>query len=173
MKICHSSKSFWILTIFLILIYVPKFPLIPPSPKISQGAKFPNTTKLYTTYMCSLSKIFYVELLKDIKIFFIKGLYCHIGSPILSILYCPIPGPTVDKTHHRAVISSFSVQLLHFFSYAGGILNLPFLLLLMIYSGYAANYNTQGTFVIIFWICSDLLNCLSSVSTIVITTESG
>ena len=39
--------------------------------------------------------------------------------------------------------------------------------------GYAANYNTHRAFVIIFLICSDLLNLLRSVDTIVIRTESG
>ena len=37
----------------------------------------------------------------------------------------------------------------------------------------SANCNTRGAFVIIFLIRSDLLNCLKSVGTIVITTENG
>ena len=41
----------------------------------------------------------------------------------------------------------------------------------LIYFVYSANYNTRGAFVIIFLICSDLLNSLESVGTIVITTE--
>ena len=48
-----------------------------------------------------------------------------------------------------------------------------FLLLLMICFGYAANYNIKRGFMIIFLICSDHLNCLRSVGTIVITTENG
>ena len=35
-----------------------------------------------------------------------------------------------------------------------------------ILANYSANCNTQGAFVIIFFICNDLLNCLKSVSTI-------
>ena len=42
----------------------------------------------------------------------------------------------------------------------------------MICFGYATNYNTQRAFAIIFLICSDLLNCLRSTGTIVVTTES-
>ena len=38
--------------------------------------------------------------------------------------------------------------------------------------GYAANYNIQEAFLIIFFICSDLLNCLRSVGTVVVKTES-
>ena len=36
-----------------------------------------------------------------------------------------------------------------------------------------ANYNTREAFTIIFFICSDLLNCLRSVDTIVIKTKRG
>ena len=43
----------------------------------------------------------------------------------------------------------------------------------LLYLDYLAYYNTRRAFVIIFLICSDLLNCLRSVGTIVITTESG
>ena len=42
----------------------------------------------------------------------------------------------------------------------------------LIYFGYSANYNAREAFVIIFLIFSDLRNCLRSVGTIVITTES-
>ena len=81
---------------------------------------------------------------------------------------------TVDKTHHGAVLDPFSVRLVKFFSYAEGVLvtNLFSVIDDMLFC-YAANYNIQGAFVIIFLICNDLLNCLISVGTIVITTESG
>ena len=42
-----------------------------------------------------------------------------------------------------------------------------------VYFGYPANYNTRGAFVMLFLICSDLLNCLRSLGTMVITTESA
>ena len=41
----------------------------------------------------------------------------------------------------------------------------------LIHFGYSANYNTRGAFLIIFFICSDLLNCLRCVGIIVITTK--
>ena len=47
----------------------------------------------------------------------------------------------------------------------------PFLLLLMIHCGYAAKCNTQGKFVMIYFICSDLLNPLRSICAIIITIE--
>ena len=62
-----------------------------------------------------------------------------------------------------------------FFSYAGGALVSKQPTFIRCYwfinFGYSENYNTQKAFVIIFLICSDLLNCLRSVGTIVITRE--
>ena len=49
-----------------------------------------------------------------------------------------------------------------FFSFAGGVLVIN-----LFYYGYAA----QGAFVIIFFICNDLFNCLKSVCTILLRTE--
>ena len=43
----------------------------------------------------------------------------------------------------------------------------------MIYFGYLANYNKRAAFATHFLICSDLLDCLRSVGTMVITTESS
>ena len=84
----------------------------------------------------------------------------------------------VEKTHYGLVIVPFSAQLLQhfcsFFSYVGGVLVTSlFHCYSLIYFGYSANYSTRGAFVIIFWICSDLLNCLRNVGTIVITREIG
>ena len=42
--------------------------------------------------------------------------------------------------------------------------------MLLICYGYP-NYNTQGAFMIIFFICSDLYNCLRSLCAVAITTE--
>ena len=61
---------------------------------------------------------------------------------------------TVDKTRQGPVIAPFSVQRT-----TRCLSNQPFLLLLMIYFW----YNTQGAFVIIILICSNLLNCLKAV----------
>ena len=73
------------------------------------------------------------------------------GNTVNSCFTC-----TMDKTHHGPVAAPFSVRLLQFFLIRrGSPNNQPFLLLLMICFGYAANNNTQGAFVIIFLICSD------------------
>ena len=66
-----------------------------------------------------------------------------------------------------------------FFSYVGGIpVTNHFSLLLILIGrqlqfGYSANYKTQGVFVILFLICSNFLNILRSLGTMVIITESG
>ena len=61
-----------------------------------------------------------------------------------------------------------------FFTYVWGVLvtNL-FHCYWLKYFGYSVNYNTRGAFMIIFLICSNLMNCLRSVGTRAITTESG
>ena len=83
----------------------------------------------------------------------------------------------VEKTHHGPVIALFSVQLLQFFRCSGGVLvsKQPtiFHCYWLIYFSYSANYKTRRVFVIILLICSYLLNCLRSIGTIVVTTESG
>ena len=91
------------------------------------------------------------------------------------------------KLYHIEVVISFSLwikltmnQLLLLFlcnfcssfSYVESVLVTNLFSLLLI-CGYSANYNTQGAFVIIFLICNDVLNCLRSVGTIVITTQIG
>ena len=80
---------------------------------------------------------------------------------------------TVYKTHHGQVIAPFSVQVLQFFLLVRWrcLSSQPFLMLLMIFFAYEANYNTQGGFVIIFFIRRNLLNCLRSVVTILRTTK--
>ena len=70
----------------------------------------------------------------------------------------------MTKTHHQPLTALFYVQilkcLLQFFSYTRSVLvNYLLILLLLIYGSYA-NYNAQEAFVIIFFICSNLLNCL-------------
>ena len=66
-----------------------------------------------------------------------------------------------------------------FFSYVGGIpVTNHFSLLLILIGrqlqfGYSANYKTQGVFVILFLICSNFLNILRSLGTMVMITESG
>ena len=69
----------------------------------------------------------------------------------------------------------FLYNFCSFFRYVGGVpvTNLFSPLLIDIFWLFSKLYNTQGALLIIFFICSDLLNCLRSVSTIVITTESG
>ena len=42
--------------------------------------------------------------------------------------------------------------------------------ILLIYCGYP-NYNAQGAFVIIFFICSDFYSCLRSLCTVAVRTE--
>ena len=65
---------------------------------------------------------------------------------------------TLYKTHHGLVIACFSVSSAVSFSYAGCIL-LTFNLFFGIW-WLSGNYNAQGAFVIIFFICRDLLNYL-------------
>ena len=93
------------------------------------------------------------------------------GNPVNSYLTS-----TVHKTNYGPVIAPFSgkvlICLLNFFQLRLSCpSNQPFLLLLMICCGYAANYNSQRAFVIIFFICSDLLNCLRSGCTVFIATK--
>ena len=73
----------------------------------------------------------------------------------------------------------FLFSLCNFSSSFGCVIGIPvtnhFSLLLIdrqLYFGYS-NYNTQGVFATLFFICSDLLNFLRSLGTMVITTESG
>ena len=64
-------------------------------------------------------------------------------------------------THHGLVITRFSVQLQQLFKRTSEVSLVT-----------KQNYNTRGAFAILFLICSDLLNCLRSLSNMVITTES-
>ena len=82
----------------------------------------------------------------------------------------------MDKTHHGPVIALFSAQLQQVFKLPERYpCNKPFFTIVdwYVYFGYSANYNTRGAFAIHFLICGDLLNCLRSPDTMVITTESG
>ena len=74
----------------------------------------------------------------------------------------------VDKTHHGQLLLLFLCNFCRFFSYVGGVLVINLFSLLLIYIFWlSANHSTQGGFVIFFLICSDFLNCLRSVGTIV------
>ena len=71
-------------------------------------------------------------------------------------------------------IAFFLCNFFSFFSYVGGfpVTNLFLLLLIdryIFWLQYSANYNKLGALMILFLICSDLLNCLRSVGTMVIT----
>ena len=89
------------------------------------------------------------------------------GNPVNSCF-----ASTTDKTHNGLVIAPFSVQLLQFLLIGRRCpSNQPFLLLLMIYYGYAATHMEHLWKTLL--ICSDLLNCLKSGGTKVKTTESG
>ena len=102
----------------------------------------------------------------------------------LVLKLCPIQVvislPLWIKLTMGQLLLLFLCNFCSFFSYVGGVLviNLFSMLLIDIFWLFSklkhkANYNRRGAFVKIFLICSDLLNCLRSVSTIVITTESG
>ena len=78
----------------------------------------------------------------------------------------------VDETQHGQLLLLSLCNFFSFLSYIEGVLVTNFYSLLFIYTFWLANYTTRGAFVIIVFICSDLLNCLRSVGTIVTTTES-
>ena len=95
---------------------------------------------------------------------------------------CPIQVvillPLWIKLTMGLLLLSFLCKCSSFFSYVGGIPvtnHFPLLLIDMIarYFGYSANYNTQGASAILFLICSDLLNFLRNLGTMVITKESS
>ena len=92
--------------------------------------------------------------------------FCAFGFEAILDASCYLTS-IVDKSNHGPVITPFSVQLQEFI-----LATTFFHYYLLTYLCYLAKYKTRGTFVIIFLICSDLLNCLSSVGTIFITTES-
>ena len=66
----------------------------------------------------------------------------------------------------------FPCNFCSFFSYVGGVLVTNLFSLLLIVK-YILAIQQIIAFVILFLICSDLLNCLRSVGTMVMTTESG
>ena len=92
------------------------------------------------------------------------------GNAVNSILTS-----TMDKIYHGPVIAIFSEKklksFLKFFNYAGYVLSIYFLfLLLLMFYGYT-NYKAKGAFMIIFFIYSNLLNCLRNVCTVAIRTK--
>ena len=81
----------------------------------------------------------------------------------------------MNKTHHRLVAALFVCSFSSFFSYVGCILVTNHFSLLLI-DGYILAIHQiiiQGGFAILLLIFSDLLDCLRSIGTMVITTESG
>ena len=92
------------------------------------------------------------------------------GNAVNSILTS-----TMDKIYHGPVIAIFSEKklksFLKFFNYAGYVLSKYFLfLLLLMFYGYT-NYKAKGAFMVIFFIYSNLLNCLRNVCTVAIRTK--
>ena len=82
------------------------------------------------------------------------------------------------KTQRGPVVTLFSVQLLQLFQLRRRCPSNQrffcfFFFDLQVCFGYSASYNTQGEFVILSLVCIDLLHCLRSVGTIIITTGSG
>ena len=83
---------------------------------------------------------------------------------------------SIDKTRHGPVIALFFCGTSSAFLATSEVCLQP----IIIYSYWligifwlSASYNTQGAFAILFLICRDLLNCLRSRGTMVITTQSG
>ena len=66
-----------------------------------------------------LSKILSASPSKDIKTVFVEGLCCHYIIELVTTKNL-VNSSTVDKTRHGSVFALFSVQLLQFFSCAGG-----------------------------------------------------
>ena len=135
---------------------------------------------IYKYMMRISSKIFPASLSKDIKTFFIKALCCHIAIPSnwlpLKTLYL-ISLPLLIKLITDQLLFLFRCKFWYVFCslqlHQRCLSNQRFLLLLMICCCYAANYNAKGAFVIILFICSDLLNCNRSICTIAIATENA
>ena len=79
----------------------------------------------------------------------------------------------MDKTHHGSVIALFFCETsAAFLAYVGGDQLFFSVGYWQVYFGYSANNNTRGAFAILFFICSDLLNCLRGHGTKAITTGS-
>ena len=115
---------------------------------------------------CSLlleiqKKMFYLENVALDFVLLVLKLY-----PIQVVISLPLK----IKLTIGQLLLVFLWNYCSFLSYVEGAL-ITILFPLLLIDGYSANYNTQGAFFIIFFICSDLLNFLRSVSTIVITTE--
>ena len=117
-------------------------------------------------------------------IYSLKFKKCHGKNVALDVVHlvlelCPIQVvislPLWIKLTMGQLLLFFLCNFSSFFSYVRGIpVTNHFSLLLIdrqLYFGYSANYNTQGAFAILFLICSDLLNFLRSLGTMVITTE--
>ena len=99
--------------------------------------------------------------------------FCAFGFEAIPHLSCYLTS-IVNKTHHEPVIALFLCNFCCSFSNVRGVLKCKSSTFIhcywLIYFGYLTNNNTRGAFVITFLICSDLLNCLRRVDTIVITT---
>ena len=96
---------------------------------------------------------------------------------LFNFAFCPLTFILLwIKVSMGQLLLFFLCNFYSLFSYVGGIpvTNLFSLLLIDRYIfGYSANYKTRGALMILFLICSNLLNCLRRVGTIVIITEKG
>ena len=96
---------------------------------------------------------------------------------LLVLKLCPIQViislPLWIKLTMGQLLLFFLCNFCSFFSYVGGVLvtNLFHCYWLVVYFGYSTNYNTRGAFVILFLICSNLLNFFRSVGPMVVTTK--
>ena len=99
--------------------------------------------------------------------------FCTFGFEAIPHPSCSLTSIIQKVTIGQSLVL-FLCNFCRFFSCVGamfgGVLvtNLFSLLLIYIYFGYSANYNTRGAFMIIFLICSNLLNWLRIVDTIAI-----
>ena len=130
--------------------------------------------------ICSL-KFKERSYLKNFVIKMLLWIYicCAFGFEALCTIQVVISIPLwIKLTTDQSLLFSLC-NFSSFFSYVGGIPVLTTIFSLFIdwyhdrelYFGYSANYNTQRAFAILFLICSDLLNFLRSLGTMVITTE--
>ena len=115
---------------------------------------------------------FLLQIQKDVLI--LKNVALEFALFVLKLypIQVVISLPLWKKHTMGELLLLFLCNVCSFCSYVGGVL-VTNLFSLLLTDGYSANYNTRRAFVVIFLICSDLLSCLRSNDTIVITTEIG
>ena len=142
----------------------------------SKNSKIDISFIFFYKYIRQLRKNLPHHQLKKLKRFLLQS-YAVIQLATIHLTCAATGNPinfyfisTVDKSHHRPVISPFFgknfVKSFPFSLASYSTLDVSqktTFLLFLIYSGYA-NYNAQGAFVAIFFICNDLLNSLRSVT---------